>query len=204
LKLLDSEPCRPFDAARRGLSLGEGAGILVLEDWECARRRGARILAEFLDYGASCDAHHLTSADPSGQGASAAMRTALERSSRSPAEVDYINAHGTGTPLNDASEVSALRAVFGAGMRRIPVSSTKSLFGHALGAAGGLEAVVTVTALETQTLPPTVGWSRGEEGFDLDIVPGVARPAQVRTALSNNFGFGGGNCSLVFAAAEPP
>jgi len=204
LKLLDAEPCRPFDASRRGLSLGEGAGILVLEDWDRARHRGVRILAEFLDYGTSCDAHHLTSADPNGLGAAAALRTALERSFREPGDVDYINAHGTGTPLNDASEVTALRAVFGPLVRRIPVSSTKSLFGHALGAAGGLEAVVTVMALETQVLPPTVGWKGGDESFDLDIVPGIARPARIRMALSNNFGFGGGNCTLAFAAAETP
>jgi len=200
LKLLDPRPCRPFDAARQGLSLGEGAGILVLEDWERAERRGARILAEFLDYGTSCDAHHLTASDPEGAGAAAAMRIALQRSGLEVSQVDYINAHGTGTQLNDASEVAAIRAVFGPLAPRIPISSTKSFFGHALGAAGGMEAVITVTALETQLLPPTLGWKSGEAGFDLDVVPGSARPARLRAALSNNFGFGGGNCTLAFAA----
>jgi 3-oxoacyl-[acyl-carrier-protein] synthase II len=201
LRLLDPEPCRPFDASRAGLSLGEGAGILLLEDWELARRRGARVLAEYLDYGASCDAVHLTASDPAGTGAAEAVRAALGRSGVEPSQVDYINAHGTGTPLNDASEVAAIRQVFGGEARRIPVSSSKSLFGHALGAAGGMEAVLTVTALETQTLPPTRGWRSGEEGFDLDVVPARARPAPIRVALSNNFGFGGGNVTLAFRKA---
>lgn len=204
LKLLDPAPCRPFDASRQGLSIGEGAGLLLLEDWERAQRRSARILAEFLDYGSSCDAYHQTASDPSGEGAAEAIRVALGRAGLEPTEIDYINAHGTGTALNDPSEVAALRAVFQDRATKIPVSSSKSLFGHALGAAGGLEAVVAVTALETQTLPPTAGWQAGDLGFDLDVVPSRPRRARVRAALSNNFGFGGGNCTLVFAAGRAP
>ncbi len=204
LKLLDPEPCRPFDASRQGLSLGEGSGMLLLEELESARARGARILAEFLDYGSSCDAYHPTASDPRGEGAAAAMRVAIDRAGVETGEVDYINAHGTGTSINDASEVEAVRKVFGLLAPRIPISSTKSFFGHALGAAGGLEAVIAVTALETQMLPPTLNWRTGDPGFELDVVPGAARPARIRVVLSNNFGFGGGNCTLVFSKGALP
>jgi 3-oxoacyl-[acyl-carrier-protein] synthase II len=204
LRLLDSRPARPFDASRQGLSLGEGAGILVLEPWNEAEARGARPLAEFLDYGASCDAHHMTAPHPEGRGAAAAMREALSQSGRSPADIAHVNAHGTGTPLNDAAEARALRDVFQTGGEPGPaITSSKSMIGHLLGGAGGVEAVVLVLTLRHQVVPPTLGWTRAEEGVALDVVHGDARPLAMRDALSNSFGFGGTNTSLMMRRAGP-
>ena len=200
LRLLDARACRPFDATRQGLSLGEGAGAMVLERWDHAMRRGAKPLAEFLDYGASCDAHHMTAPHPDGRGAVAAMAEALARSGLTADRIGHINAHGTGTTLNDAAEARAIRAVFGAdGAARIPVTASKSMFGHALGGAGGLEAVVLVLSLMHQSAPPTVGWeSCDDPGLALDIVAGAPRPLSCAYGMSNSFGFGGANCSLIF------
>jgi 3-oxoacyl-[acyl-carrier-protein] synthase II len=202
LRLLSPEPCRPFDRDRSGMSLGEGAGVLVLEPWERAVERGARVLAELLDYGASCDAHHMTAAHPAGRGALTAMREALARSGVAASEVDYVNAHGTGTPSNDAAEARALLELFGDRIGRVSVSSTKSLVGHLLGGAGGVEAATVVLALLHQTAPPTLGVRAPEAEGRIDFVPDRARPARLRVAISNSFGFGGANACVAFRAAE--
>jgi 3-oxoacyl-[acyl-carrier-protein] synthase II len=199
LRLLDPDPCRPFDATRQGLSLGEGAGILVLEDWDHAAARGAPPLAEFLDYGASCDASHMTAPHPEGRGAAWAMAQALQRSGLSPSDIGHINAHGTGTSLNDATEAKAILSVFGPELTaRVPVTSTKSQIGHLLGGSGGAEAVTLVLSLIHQALPPTLGWTTPDEGVPLNLVVGAGRRLSFEYGLSNSFGFGGTNCSLVF------
>ncbi len=202
LRLLDPEPCRPFDLDRRGLSLGEGAGVLMLEHWDRALERGVKPLAELVDYGASCDAHHMTAAHPGGRGALAAMNEALARSAMTPSDVDYVNAHGTGTASNDSAEVEALLALFAGHLDRLTVSSTKSMVGHLLGGAGGVEAVTVVLALRRQQVPPTLGLMHPEGGGRLDFVPRRSRAASLRVALSNSFGFGGANSCLVFRRAE--
>lgn len=188
---------RPFDAQRDGFIPAEGAGILVLESDEHARRRGARPLAEILGFGASADAHHAVAPDPDGDGASRAMRLAIEDAGLKPAQIDYVNAHGTSTPLNDAIETAAIKRVFGEDAYRIPVSSTKSMIGHALGAAGGLEAVACVKSLEHQVIHPTVNYEYPDPACDLDYVPNEARPARLNYILTNGFGFGGQNACLV-------
>lgn len=187
---------RPFDAERDGFVFGEGATILVLEEMEAARRRGARIWAEIAGYGLSCDAHHIVAPHPEGAGASASMTAALTDSGITPSEVEYINAHATSTPLGDASEVRAIRKVFGSDPP--PVSSIKSMTGHLLGAAGSTEAAATVLAMNESLLPPTINYETPDPDCDLDVVPNKARAASVRVALSNSFGFGGHNASLVF------
>jgi len=202
LRLMDPEPCRPFDASRTGLSLGEGAGMLILEDWEHARARGARPLAEFLDYGSSCDAHHMTGPHPEGRGAAEAMREALQRSGLAPEAIGHVNAHGTGTPMNDATEGLALAAVFGPELcARIPLTATKSMIGHLLGGSGSVEAVVLVLSLVHQTIPATLGWKRADSGISLDLAAAPRRHA-FDHGLTNSFGFGGSNCSLVFRRAS--
>jgi 3-oxoacyl-[acyl-carrier-protein] synthase II len=192
--------CRPFDRRRDGFVMGEGAAILVLEDAERAAERGAAALAEVLGYGASADAHHLTAPEPEGRGASRAISGALDDAGIEPADVDYVNAHGTSTPLNDRSETLALKAALGEHAREVPVSSTKSAIGHTLGAAGAVEAVATILALRERTIPPTLGYEEPDEDLDLDYVPGEARPltpADGRlVGLSNSFGFGGHNAVL--------
>jgi 3-oxoacyl-[acyl-carrier-protein] synthase II len=199
LRLVDKNPCRPFDASRQGLSLGEGAGFLVLEDWDQARSRGARPLAEFLDYGCSCDAHHMTGPHPEGRGAAAAMKEALRRSGLSPEEIGHVNAHGTGTPLNDTTESLALLAVFGEDLcGSIPLTATKSMIGHLLGGAGGVEAVTLVLSLMHQAIPATLGWREGDPGFRLRVVAPASRRHEFQVGLSNSFGFGGTNCTLIF------
>jgi 3-oxoacyl-[acyl-carrier-protein] synthase II len=198
LRLLSPEACRPFDRQRRGLTLGEGAGILVLEPWERARRRGVRPLAEFLDYGVSCDAHHMTASHPEGRGALAAMREALQRAGVRPGEVDYVNAHGTGTRSNDEAEARAILQMFAHHLDRLRVSSTKSLIGHLLGGAGGAEAVATVLAMRHQSALPTLGLTEPEGEGKIDFVQDSARPMPIRIAISNSFGFGGANACLVF------
>lgn len=200
LQALDRVPCRPFDRGRAGLSLGEGAALFVLEDWRAAERRGARILGELLGYGVSADAHHLTQPRPDGAGAILAMRRALDDAGVGAEAIDYVNAHGTGTPLNDAAETRAIKAVLGARAYAVPVSSTKSQVGHCLAAAGAIEALAALLAVRDGFLPPTVTLREPDPECDLDYVPGHSRPAAPRTVLSNSYGFGGNNTSVVLRA----
>ena len=193
---------RPFDKDRDGFVAAEGAGILVLEDLSRAIARGATILAEVVGYGASADAYHIVAPDAQGMGAAKAMQWALDDAGISPSEVDYINAHGTSTPLNDAVETLAIKRVFGENAYAIPVSSTKSMIGHLMGAAGGIEAVICVQTLLSQVIAPTINYETPDPDCDLDYVPNVARPASVRVAMSNSFGFGGQNACLVFKTYE--
>ncbi|MBI3979448.1 MAG: beta-ketoacyl-ACP synthase II [Chloroflexi bacterium] len=190
---------RPFDAERDGFVIGEGAGILVLEAWEFAVGRGAPILAEIAGYGATADAYHITAPPEGGEGGLRAMRRAVRQAGLAPTEIDYVNAHGTSTPLNDAYETAALRSLFGDHAYRVPVSSTKSMIGHLLGAAGSVEAAICVLAMRDGILPPTINLEHSDPACDLDYVPNRARKAPIRMALTNSFGFGGHNVSLVFA-----
>jgi 3-oxoacyl-[acyl-carrier-protein] synthase II len=195
---------RPFDARRDGFVLAEGAAVLVLEDGESARARGARILGRVLGYGATGDAHHLTAPDAEGTGGAKAIAQALADAKVTAADVAYVNAHGTSTPLNDRSETAALKRALGEHALRVPVSSTKSATGHSLGAAGAVEAVATLLALRDRVAPPTLGYEEPEEGLDLDYVPGTARPLSPDArpiGVSNSFGFGGHNATLVLEAA---
>jgi len=189
---------RPFDAERDGFVLGEGAGIVVLEDLEHALARGARIYAEYGGYGATADAYHLTAPSPDGEGAVRCMRRAIWDAGLEPGDIDYVNAHGTSTKYNDAIETKAIKAVFGERAYRIPVSSTKSMTGHLLGAAGGIESIVSILAMTRGLIPPTINLEHPDPECDLDYVPNVARPAEIGAALSNTFGFGGANACLVF------
>lgn len=193
LQAATSEKCRPFDTARTGLVLGEGAAILALENFEAAEARGANILAEVVGYGISTDNHHLTQPNPSGSGARQAMERALASADFPPAAVDYINAHGTATPFNDAAEGKAIAELFG----RVPVSSTKGMMGHSLGAAGAIEAVISLLALRDQLLPANINFRESDPALELDIVANQPRPVTVRTVLSNSFGFGGTNASVI-------
>jgi 3-oxoacyl-[acyl-carrier-protein] synthase II len=187
------ERCRPFDSERSGLVLGEGAAILALENLETAQNRGAQILAEVIGYGISTDNHHLTQPNPSGIGPRQAMEGALRSAAISEEEIDYVNAHGTATPFNDASEGRAIAELFDG----VPVSSTKGMMGHSLGAAGAIEAVVSLLALQHQVLPPNINFRRGDADLDLNIVANNAQAGRVRTVLSNSFGFGGTNASVI-------
>ena len=193
---------RPFDLQRDGFVMGEGAGILVLEEMDQARSRGAEILAEVVGYGMSGDAHHITSPPEDGSGAARAMKKTLEDAQVSPEEVDYINAHGTSTPPNDRIETLAIKTVFGDHARRLAVSATKSMTGHLLGAAGGLEGGVVVQTLKDQIIPPTINLETSDPDCDLDYVPHQARKADIRYAMSNSFGFGGTNACLLFKRHE--
>jgi 3-oxoacyl-[acyl-carrier-protein] synthase II len=193
---------RPFDANRDGFVMGEGAAVLVLESLEHAQKRGAHIRAELVGYGVSCDAFHITAPDVNGAGAALAMRLALEDANLQPEDVDYINAHGTSTPLNDPIETRSIRSVFGDYAYQVPVSSTKSMIGHLMGAAGAVEAVVCVKTLETGVIHPTVNYETPDPECDLDYVPNQARKTDPRTVLSNSFGFGGHNATLVFRKWE--
>lgn len=197
---------RPFDARRNGFVMGEGAGVLVLEDRGHAEARGAEILGVLSGYGATADAYHLTSPREDGSGAADAILAALADAQRAPEEVDYVNAHGTSTPQNDAAETNAIKAALGAHAAAVPVSSTKSAIGHLLGAAGAVEAVATLLALRERVAPPTLGWEVRDEGLDLDYVPGAARPLAIdgserAVGISNSFGFGGHNAVLVLETA---
>jgi 3-oxoacyl-[acyl-carrier-protein] synthase II len=191
------EVSRPFDGERDGFVLGEGAGVLVLEDLESARRRGATIYAEVTGYGSSFDAYGVTKPDPEAKGAARAMKWALREAQVDEQEVDYINAHGTSTRLNDLMETTAVKRVFGEKAYELPCSSIKSMIGHLIGAAGAVEAVATAMSLKEGVLPPTINHQKPDPECDLDYVPNVAREIRVRTALSNSFGFGGQNAALV-------
>ena len=193
---------RPFDAKRDGFVIAEGSGILVLEELTQAQKRGAKAYAELIGYGATCDAYHMTAPSPDGEGAETCMKLALEDANIAPNEVDYINAHGTSTPLNDVVETKAIKKVFGEHAYKLMVSSTKSMTGHLLGGAGGLEAVITVKALETGIVPPTINLEEPDPECDLDYVPNQARRANIKVAMSNAFGFGGTNACLVFKKWE--
>jgi 3-oxoacyl-[acyl-carrier-protein] synthase II len=192
---------RPFDRDRDGFVIAEGGGILLLEEWEAARRRGARIYAEFAGYGATCDAHHIVAPHPEGVGAAAAIRAALDDAGISPDEVDYINAHGTSTPANDVAETLAIKRALGDHARRVAISSTKSMTGHTFGAAGGIEAAAAVLSIHTGSIHPTINLENPDPDCDLDYVPRESRSAPVRVALSNSFGFGGHNGVLAFRKA---
>lgn len=189
---------RPFDKDRDGFVMGEGAGMLILEELEAAKKRGAKILAELVGYGANSDAYHVTQPAPEGEGAARCMRLALKSAGMNPEDVGYINAHGTSTPFNDANETKAIKAVFGDHARKVAVSSTKSMTGHMLGAAGGYEGVVSALALSRNILPPTINQTSPDPECDLDYVPNVAREAKVDAVMSNSFGFGGTNAVLLF------
>ena len=193
-----SRASRPFDAERDGFVVGEGAGILILESLEHAQRRGAPILAEVVGYGMSGDAYHITQPSEQGEGAYRVMLNTLKDAKLPPEAVSYVNAHGTSTPLGDVVETVALKRVFGEHAKKVPVSSTKSMTGHLLGGAGGLEAGISILALRDQILPPTINYEHPDPACDLDYVPNHARKAEVQYALSNSFGFGGTNAALLF------
>jgi 3-oxoacyl-[acyl-carrier-protein] synthase II len=188
---------RPFDKDRDGFVMGEGAGILILEELECARKRGAKIIAELVGYGSTCDANHITAPAPEGEGAQRAMRQALLSANLEPGQVDYINAHGTSTPLNDRFETMAIKKVFGEHAYKLAVSSTKSMTGHLLGAAGGVEAVFSAMSVSTDQMPPTINLDTPDPDCDLDYIPNKARSGIVNVAMSNSFGFGGANAVII-------
>ncbi len=193
---------RPFDSTRDGFVMGEGAGILILEDLEFAKARGATILAEMVGYGCTSDAHHVTEPAPGGTGIARAMRRALQKADLRPEQVDYINAHGTSTPPNDRAETQAIKAVFGEHAYHMLISSTKSMIGHTLGAAGAVEAVISIQSILTGIVPPTINLHHPDPECDLDYVPNEARHAKVDVAMSNVLGFGGHNTSLIFKRYE--
>jgi 3-oxoacyl-[acyl-carrier-protein] synthase II len=193
---------RPFDAQRDGFVVGEGAGVLILESLEFAQRRGANIIAEIVGYGMSGDAYHITQPAEEGDGGYRVSMAALKDAKVTPNDVSYVNAHGTSTPIGDAIETTALKHVFGERAKKVPISSTKSMTGHLLGGAGGLEAGISVLALRDQILPPTINYENPDPCCDLDYIPNQARKAEVQYALSNSFGFGGTNASLLFKRWE--
>jgi 3-oxoacyl-[acyl-carrier-protein] synthase II len=193
---------RPFDAGRDGFVAGEGAAMLVLETLAHAQARGARIYAELLGYGASADAYHVTAPDPVGQGAARSMARAMRRARVTPQQIDYINAHATSTPAGDAAETLAIKAALGEYASTVAISSTKSMIGHLTGAAGAVEAVATIMALKHGLIPPTINYETPDPACDLDYVPNVARPAPLQIAMSNSFGFGGQNATLIFRRWE--
>jgi 3-oxoacyl-[acyl-carrier-protein] synthase II len=205
LSLQNDDPehaCRPWDKDRDGFIVGEGAGILILEELEHAKARGANILAELVGYGMSSDAHHITSPPEDGDGAYRVMRNGLKDAGIQASDVDYVNAHGTSTPVGDLAETKAVKRAFGDHAQKLAVSSTKSMTGHLLGGAGGLEAGITVLAIRDQIAPPTINLVNPDEGCDLDYVPNQARPTRINYALSNSFGFGGTNGCLIFKKYE--
>ncbi|MBS3921254.1 MAG: beta-ketoacyl-[acyl-carrier-protein] synthase family protein [Deltaproteobacteria bacterium] len=198
LKLVDPESCKPFDKRRQGLIIGEGAGILILEDLDHALRRGAPVLGEFLGYGICADAYHLTAPEPNGEGVERVIRAALSHAGVSPEEVDTINAHGTATPFNDVAETRGIKRVFGERAKEIPISGIKSMVGHCLGSAGGIEAVATVLTIKNGVISPTIHYEVPDPHCDLNYTPNHSIKRDVRVALSNSFAFGGNNVCLVF------
>jgi nodulation protein E len=196
MRVISPDTCRPFSRNRNGMILGEGGAMLILEDMEHARARGAHVYAELVGFGMSSDAHHIT--QPSAEGAARAMRAALEDGGLAADTIGYINAHGTATPTNDPTETTAIRCALGVQAERVAVSSTKSMHGHALGAAGAIEAVATILALHQSVLPPTANYTEPDPQCDLDVVPNQSRPAACEAALSNSFAFGGLNAVLAF------
>ncbi|HEX4123278.1 MAG TPA: beta-ketoacyl-ACP synthase II, partial [Tepidisphaeraceae bacterium] len=201
LSTRNEEPARasrPWDVERDGFVMAEGAGLVLLEEYEHAKRRGARIYAELIGYGMSADGTHITAPEPEGRGATKAMRLALKDAGIAPDAVDYINAHGTSTPLGDVAETKAIRATFGEAARKVAISSTKSELGHLLGASGGVEAIITCLALTRNLIPPTINLENPDPECDLDYTPHKARDRKVTVAMSNSFGFGGHNACLVF------
>lgn len=193
---------RPFERDRDGFVMAEGAGIVLLEELEHARKRGARIYAELVGYGSSADAYHMTAPAPGGEGAAACIRMALRNAGVNPGDVDYINAHGTSTEFNDKCETQAIKAIFGEHARKVPVSSNKSMFGHLLGAAGGVELISTVFTIIHGIIPPTINYENPDPECDLDYVPNTAREQKVKVAISNSFGFGGHNATLAVRKFE--
>ena len=198
LKAMDPSPCKPFDRKRAGMSLGEGAGILILENLDEAVKRGANIYAELLGYGIGGEAYHITAPEPTGMREARIMREAIEEGGIAPLDVDYINAHGTGTPLNDKVETLSIKKVFEGKAYSIPISSVKSMVGHCLGSAGAIEAVASILSMVHQFIPPTLNHQEGDEDCDLDYVPGKSREMKVEVVLSNSFAFGGNCTTLVF------
>lgn len=194
---------RPFDMDRDGFVMGEGAGVLVLEELESAKARGAEIICEIVGFGMSGDAHHITSPAEGGAGMAQCMRTSITNAGLEPSQVDYINAHGTSTAYNDKFETQAVKSLFGDHAYKVPMSSTKSMTGHLLGAAGGVEAIAAILALVDDRIPPTINYETPDPDCDLDYVPNTARDAEVTVAMSNNYGFGGTNASLVFRKYQP-
>ena len=195
---------RPFDKNRDGFVMGEGSGVILLEELEHAKARGAHIYAELVGYGLNCDAYHITAPDPSGETPAACFVNAIKDAGLKPEDIDYINAHGTSTARNDEGESLAIKKVFGEHAYKLAVSSNKSMIGHLLGAAGGVEAIATVLTIENGVIPPTINYQEPdtEHGLDLDYVPNVARKAEVKAALSNNLGFGGHNACIIFKKYE--
>ena len=194
---------RPFDSRRDGFVMGEGAAILILESHESVESRGVKPLAELVGYAATSDAYHITEPGPEGLSAAKAMKLALKKAGLKPEEIDYINAHGTSTPLNDLQETQAIKVAMGEEAHRVPISSTKSMTGHLLGAGGALEAAASVLAIRDGIIPPTINLEQPDPDCDLDYTPNEARPGRIRTAMSNSFGFGGHNSVLIFSAVEP-
>ncbi|EJH5368314.1 beta-ketoacyl-ACP synthase II [Listeria monocytogenes] len=194
--------CRPFDKDRDGFIIGEGAGIVILEEYEHAKARGAKIYAEIVGYGATGDAYHITAPAPNGEGAARAMKMAIDDAGLTPDKVDYINAHGTSTPYNDEYETQAIKTVFGDHAKKLAISSTKSMTGHSLGASGGIEAIFALLTIRDNIIAPTIHLKNQDEVCDLDYVPNEAREANVNVVISNSFGFGGHNATLVFKRIE--
>ncbi|EAC8502503.1 beta-ketoacyl-[acyl-carrier-protein] synthase II [Listeria monocytogenes] len=194
--------CRPFDKDRDGFIIGEGAGIVILEEYEHAKARGAKIYAEIVGYGATGDAYHITAPAPNGEGAARAMKMAIDDAGLTPDKVDYINAHGTSTPYNDEYETQAIKTVFGDHAKKLAISSTKSMTGHTLGASGGIEAIFALLSIRDSIIAPTIHLKNQDEVCDLDYVPNEARETNVNVAISNSFGFGGHNATLVFKKIE--
>ncbi|EFV2001199.1 beta-ketoacyl-ACP synthase II [Listeria monocytogenes] len=194
--------CRPFDKDRDGFIIGEGAGIVILEEYEHAKARGAKIYAEIVGYGATGDAYHITAPAPNGEGAARAMKMAIDDAGLTPNKVDYINAHGTSTPYNDEYETQAIKTVFGDHAKKLAISSTKSMTGHTLGASGGIEAIFALLTIRDNIIAPTIHLKNQDEVCDLDYVPNEAREANVNVVISNSFGFGGHNATLVFKRIE--